>query len=65
MIQTFDITVNKYGNLTYKVDLDLENMIQAVFNCWRISITAQITAVEERDVFPLHSASLSWFYTKN
>lgn len=30
MIQAFDVTVNQYGNLTYKVDFDLGNMIKAV-----------------------------------
>lgn len=47
MIQAFDVTVNQYGNLTYKVDFDLGNMIQAVSKRWGISMTARITAVEE------------------
>ncbi len=47
MIQAFDVTVNQYGNLTYKVDFDLGNMIQAVSKRWGISMTARITTVEE------------------
>lgn len=47
MIQAFDVTVNQYGNLTYKVDFDLGNMIKAVSGRWGISMTARITTVEE------------------
>jgi len=47
MIQAFDVTVNQYGNLTYKVDFDLGNMIKAVSKRWGISMTTRITTVEE------------------
>lgn len=47
MIQAFDVTVNQYGNLTYKVDFDLGDMIQAVSKRWGISMTARITTIEE------------------
>lgn len=47
MNEAFDVTVNQYGNLTYKVDFDLGNMIQAVSKRWGISMTARITSVEE------------------
>lgn len=47
MIQAFDVTVNQYGNLTYKVDFDLGDMIKAVSKRWGISMTARITTVEE------------------
>lgn len=47
MIQAFDVTVNQYGNLTYKVDFDLGNMIKAVSGRWGISMTARITTIEE------------------
>lgn len=47
MIQAFDVTVNQYGNLTYKVDFDLGNMIKAVSKRWGISMTARITTIEE------------------
>ena len=47
MIQAFDVTINQYGNLTYKVDFDLGNMIQAVSKRWGISMSARITTIEE------------------
>lgn len=47
MVRAFDVTVNQYGNLKYKVDFDLGNMIQAVSKRWGTSMTARITSVEE------------------
>ena len=47
MVRAFDVTVNQYGNLKYKVDFDLGNMIRAVSKRWGIAMTARITSVEE------------------
>ena len=47
MVQAFDATINQFGNLTYKLDFDLGNKIQAVSKQWGVSITARITEVEE------------------
>jgi len=47
MVRAFDVTVNQYGNLKYRTDFDLGNVIQAVSKRWGISITARITCVEE------------------
>jgi len=47
MVRAFDVTVNQYGNLKYKADFDLGNMVQAVSKRWGISMTARITSVEE------------------
>jgi hypothetical protein len=46
-IETFDMTVNPHGNLTYKLDYDLGSKIQAVSKRWGVSLTARITAIEE------------------
>lgn len=47
MVQTFDATVNQYGNLTYKVDFDIGSHIQAVSKRWGVRMTARITEIEE------------------
>lgn len=47
MVQALDVTVNQYGNLTYKTDFDIGSRIQAVSKRWGISMTARITEIEE------------------
>lgn len=47
MVQALDVTVNQYGNLTYKLDFDIGSRIQAVSKRWSISMTARITEIEE------------------
>ena len=47
MVKSFDATINQYGNLKYKVDFNLGDMIQAVSKRWGVSMTARITEIEE------------------
>lgn len=47
MVQALDVTVNQYGNLTYKLDFDIGSRIQAVSKRWGISMSARITEIEE------------------
>lgn len=47
MVKAFDVTVNQYGNLTYKVDFDIGSKITAVSKRWGVSLNARITEIEE------------------
>ena len=47
IIEAFDVTINQYGNLVYKVDYDVGSRIQAVSKRWGVSLSARITEVEE------------------
>ena len=47
MVQAFDVTVNSYGNLTYKTDFDIGSLVQTVSKRWKITMTARITEIEE------------------
>ena len=47
MVQSFDATVNQYGNLKYKTDFDLGDRIRAISKKWGVSMTARITEIEE------------------
>jgi hypothetical protein len=47
MVKAFDVTVNQYGNLTYKTDFDIGSNIQAVSKKWGVSMSARITEIEE------------------
>jgi hypothetical protein len=47
MVKAFDVVVNQYGNLTYKVDFDIGTNIQAVSKKWGVSLNARITEIEE------------------
>jgi hypothetical protein len=47
MVQAFDVTINSFGNLTYKTDFDIGSLVQAVSKRWNISMSARITEVEE------------------
>ena len=46
-VESFDVTVNPYGNLRYKTDFDLGSMIRAVSKRWNLTLTARITEIEE------------------
>ncbi len=43
----FDTTVNPHGNLTYKTDFDLGQLVKVVSKAWGVSMTTRITEVEE------------------
>lgn len=47
MRYTFDTTVNPHGNLTYKIDFDLGQMVKVVSKTWGVTMTTRITEVEE------------------
>jgi hypothetical protein len=47
MAQSFDAAVNPHGNLTYKVDFDLGQIVQVVSKRWGVTLTARITEIEE------------------
>ena len=47
MVEAFDVTVNQYGNLTYKVDFDIGSRVQVVSKNWGISMNTRITEIEE------------------
>lgn len=46
-VQSFDVTVNNYGNLTYKTDYDLGQTVQVISKKWGVSMIARIVEVEE------------------
>ncbi len=43
----FDTTINPHGNLTYKTDFDLGQLVKVVSKAWGVSMTTRITEVEE------------------
>ncbi|MDF2645351.1 MAG: hypothetical protein K0Q73_1156 [Paenibacillus sp.] len=45
--QSFDVTVNNHGNLTYKTDYDLGQTVQVISKKWGVSMTARIVEVDE------------------
>lgn len=47
MRYTFDTTVNPHGNLAYKIDFDLGQIVKVVSKAWGVSMTTRITEVEE------------------
>ena len=47
MRYTFDTTVNPHGNLTYKIDFDLGQMVKVISKTWGVTMTTRITEVEE------------------
>ena len=47
LVQAFEVTVNQYGNLTYKKDFDIGSNIIALSKKWGVSVTARITEIEE------------------
>jgi hypothetical protein len=47
-IQNFDAQVSPYGNLTYRVDYDLGNMVTVISKRWGVTLQARITEVSEQ-----------------
>ena len=47
MVLAFDLTVNQYGNLTYKVDFDIGSRVLAESKRWGVNLVARITEIEE------------------
>lgn len=46
-VQSFDAAVNPHGNLKYKVDFDLGQMVQVISKKWGVTLAARITEIEE------------------
>lgn len=44
---SFDTSVNPHGNLTYKVDFDLGQVVKVISKAWGVSMTTRIAEVEE------------------
>mgnify|MGYP000910973767 FL=1 len=47
MRYTFDTTVNPHGNLVYKIDFDLGQIVKVVSKVWGVSMMTRITEAEE------------------
>jgi hypothetical protein len=47
MVQSFDAAVNPHGNLKYKEDFDLGQVVQVISKKWGVALTARITEIEE------------------
>ena len=47
MRYTFDATINPHGNLIYKTDFDLGQVVKVVSKAWGVSMTTRITEIEE------------------
>ena len=47
LVETFDATINQFGNLQYKVDYDIGSRVRVVAKQWGVEITARITEIEE------------------
>ena len=47
MVKSFDATINQYGNLKYKTDFNLGDMIKVVSKRWGVFMTARITEIVE------------------
>ena len=46
-VNSFDASVNPYGNLIYKQDYDLGSVVRVLSPRWNLNMTARITEVEE------------------
>ncbi len=44
---SFDADVNPHGNLRYKTDFDLGNIVKIISKPWGVTMTARITEIEE------------------
>ena len=44
---SFDTSVNPHGNLTYKEDFDLGQVVKVISKAWGVSMTTRIAEVEE------------------
>lgn len=58
----FDTTVNPHGNLTYKTDFDLGQLVKVVSKTWGVSMTTRIMEVEE--TFDADGQSISVVFGK-
>ncbi len=47
MVQSFDAAVNPHGNLKYKEDFDLGQLVQVLSKKWGVALAARITELEE------------------
>ena len=47
MAHSFDAEVNPHGNLRYKVDFDLGQMVTVLSKKWGVTLSARITEIEE------------------
>ena len=47
MAHSFDAEVNPHGNLRYKVDFDLGQVVTVLSKKWGVTLAARITEIEE------------------
>ncbi|GHV27189.1 hypothetical protein FACS18948_4160 [Clostridia bacterium] len=47
VVQSFDATVSSHGNLLYKQDFDLGQVVQVISKRWGVALTTRITEIEE------------------
>ena len=47
MVQSFDAAINPHGNLKYKEDFDLGQLVQVLSKKWGVALTVRITEIEE------------------
>ncbi len=47
MVQSFDAVVNPHGNLKYKTDFDIGQVVQVLSKKWGVTLTTRITEIEE------------------
>lgn len=47
IVQSFDAAVNPHGNLKYKEDFDLGQLVQVLSKKWGVALAARITEIEE------------------
>ncbi len=46
-VHSFDATINQHGNLTYKTDFDLGQLVRVVSKKWGVNLVTRITEIEE------------------
>lgn len=46
-VRFFDAEINPHGNLTYKTDFDIGQMVKVVSKAWCVTLTTRITEIEE------------------
>jgi len=47
LVRSFEVTVNPHGNLTYKTDYDLGDIVTVVSKKWGVTLTVRIVEVAE------------------
>lgn len=47
VVNSFDAAVNPHGNLKYKTDFDLGQIVRVISKKWGVALTARITEIEE------------------